>query len=125
MIPKGIILDSTGRKLQVKLGAAGAIPVTVHYYDITNQTKTDNQPLRGACYFATTNGTNAVDICPAPPQGVVRVINYICVHNSDAGSETVTIQIDDSSTPYIQVVMTLSTTESLVWTPESGWNVET
>lgn len=125
MIPNGMVLDKSTRSLQLKLGAAGAIPVTVDYYDVTPQTKTDTQPLKGASYFATTNGTTYVTICPAPAQGTVRVITYICVHDSDAGSETFTLVKDDNGTPQIQVVMTLATTESAVWTPQSGWNVVT
>ena len=125
MIPKGLVLDTNSRKLEALLAAAGTIPVTVNYIDIIPQTKSYFSLYRPATKFTNTNGTTPVTICEAPAQGVVRVINYICVHDSDAGSETVTIQIDDNGTDYIQVVMTLATTESLVWTPESGWNVET
>lgn len=125
MIAKGIRLDSTTKSLQVKLGAAGAIPVTVSYYDIPNVTKDDNQPLRGATSITATNGTTYVTAVSPPAAGTVRMIDYINVHNSDAGSETVTIAIDDNGTPTIQVVITLATTESLVWTPESSWQVVT
>lgn len=126
MIPYGIVLDSTTKSLVVKLGAAGTIPVTVNYYDIPAQEKNDFQPLRGGCSLTTTSGTTYVTACEAPRiAGTVRVINYICVHDSDAGSETVTVAIDDNGTQYIQVVMTLATTESLVWTPESSWQVTT
>lgn len=125
MIAPGIILDSPNRKLQVVLAAAGAIQCTVCYYDLPQQTKTDFSLYRGATQFTTTDGTTETDICPAPPQGVIRIINYICVYNSDAGPETVTILIDDNGTNRIQVQMTLATTESLVWTPESGWKVTT
>jgi len=125
MIPSGMVFDKSTRSLMVKLGAAGTIPVTVDYYDVISQVKTDMQPLKGASYFSTTNGTNYVTACPAPPQGIVRVITYICIHNSDAGSETVTVAKDESGTPQIQVAITLATTESAVWTPDSGWNVVT
>ena len=125
MEPKGIVLDRTTRKLIVFLAAAGAIPVTVNYYDILRQDKMDMSIYRPGCELENTNGTNEVEICPAPDAGVTRVINYICVHDSDAGSETVTIAIDDSGTNHTQVVMTLATTESMVWTPESGWKVVT
>jgi len=125
MIAPGLILDTPTRKLQVVLAAAGAIQCSVGYYDLTQDTKADSSLYRGACQFTTTNGTNEVDICPAPPQGVIRLINYICVYNSDAGAETVTIMVDDNTSNRIQVQMTLATTESMVWTPESGWNVIT
>lgn len=125
MIAQGIRLDSPTKSLQVKLGGAGTIPITVSYYDIPNRTKEDNQPLRGATNLTTTSGTTYVTAVSAPQQGTVRVIDYINIHDSDAGSETVTVAIDDNGTPSIQVVMTLATTESMVWTPESGWNVVT
>ena len=125
MIPKGIALDLNTRKLQVVLAAAGTIPVTVCFIDIPQREKTDTSAYRPATQFATTNGTNAVDICDAPAQGTVRVIHYICVHDSDAGAETVTIKINDNSTDRIQVIMALATTESMIWTPESGWNITT
>lgn len=125
MIPSGIILDETTRKLQVKLDAAGTIPVTVNYYDIPQGTKTDFSLYRGAVQFTTTAGVTDTDICPAPSQGKIRVINYISVYNSDGGSENVSIMIDDNGTNRIQVVVTLATTESLVWTPESGWKIVT
>jgi hypothetical protein len=125
MIPVGIVLDTASRKLEAKLGAAGAIPVTVNFVDIIPQTKSDFSPYRPACKITNTDGTTAVTVCEAPAQGAVRVINYICVYNSDAGSETVTIQIDDGGTESIQVVITLATTESAIWTPNSGWDVVT
>jgi len=75
--------------------------------------------------LSTTAGTTYVEICPAPPAGVTREIHFICIHNSDAGAETVTVSVDDSGTPHIQVVMATATTESLVWTPESGWQLTT
>lgn len=125
MIPKGIVLDSASRKLEAVLAAAGTIPVTVNYIDIIPQSKNDFSLYKPATKFTNTDGTTAVTICEAPSQGVVRVINYINVYNSDAGSETVNIQIDDNGTDYRQVQITLATTEAAVWTPESGWNIET
>lgn len=125
MIPKGIVLDSTTKKLEVTLAAAGALPVTVNYIDITGQTKPDYSAYKPATKLSTTNGTNAVTICESPAQGVVRVINYICIYDADAGAETVNIILDDNGTDYQQAQISLAATESAVWTPESSWQVVT
>lgn len=128
MLPTGIILDSDTKKLQFYL--AGAISstnptVTVNYYDIPQQTKTDNQPLRGATRFTVLDGVTETDVCPAPNQGVVRVINYINIYNADSASVDCFVVIDDNGTNRIQIKVTLATTESALWVPNSGWQVLT
>lgn len=128
MIASGLILDLNTRKLQAFMSGAAATTnptVTVNYYDLPNQSKEDNSLYRGAAQYTVLAGTTETDICPAPAQGVIRLVNYICIYNADSASVTVTVCVDDDGTNRIQVVMTLATTESAVWTPDSGWQVVT
>jgi len=124
-----IPLDTTTRKLQAFLSGAASTTnpkVTVSFYDVPRQAKTDNSEYLRSPQFTTLAGATETDICAAPSvQGTVRNIEYINIYNADTASVTVTVCIDDNGTNHIQVVMTLATTESAVWTPESGWNVVT
>lgn len=125
MIP----LDTTTRKLQAFL--AGAISttnptVTVAFYDVPRQAKEDNSEYLRSPQFTVLAGVTETDICAAPSvQGTVRNIEYINIYNADTASVTVTVCIDDNGTNRIQVVMTLATTESAVWTKNSGWQIVT
>lgn len=124
MIP----LDTTTRKLQAFLAGAPAATnptVTVVFYDVPAQTKMDTSEYRRAPQFTVLAGTAETDICAAPAQGTVRNIEYICVYNADSAGVVVTVCVDDNGTNRIQVVMALATTESAVWTSQSGWNVVT
>ena len=124
MIP----LDTTTRKLQAFLSGAISTTnptVTVSFYDVPQGTKSENSDYRRAPQFTVLNGGTETDVCAAPAQGVVRHIEYINIYNADTASVTVTVCIDDNTTNRIQVVMTLATTESAVWTHESGWNIVT
>lgn len=125
MIP----LDTTTRKLQAFLSGAASTTnpkVTVSFYDVPRQEKTDNAEYLRSPQFTTLAGVTETDICDAPKvQGTVRNIEYINIYNADTASVTVTVCVDDGGTNHIQVQMTLATTESAVWTPESGWNVVT
>lgn len=125
MIP----LDTTTRKLQAFMSGAAVTTnpkVTVSYYDVPRQEKKDTSEYLRTAQFTSLAGTTETDICAAPTvQGTVRNIEYISVYNIDSASVTVTICVDDSGTNWEQVQITLATTESAVWTPESGWNVVT
>lgn len=120
-----IRLISTTMKLQVVLGGAittNQLHCSVGYYDVPNQEKVDTSEYRGSMQQASTNSTTDVDICAAPTTaGTVRKIDYIAIYNRDTVNATVTVKTDDGGTEYIQVTETLATTESLVYTPESGW----
>lgn len=125
MIP----LDATTRKLQAYLSGAPATTnpkVTVVFYDVPRQAKTDNSEHLRSPQFTTLAGTTETDICAAPTaQGTVRNIEYINIYNADTASVTVTVCVDDNGTNQIQVVMTLATTESAVWSKNSGWQIVT
>jgi len=124
-----MLLDRADRKLQAFLAGAAATTnptVTVCYHDIPNQTKEDFSAYRGAPQFTVLAGATETDICDAPQiNGTVREIDYICIYNTDTAGVDVFVVIDDAGTNRIQVKITLATTESAVWTPESGWKVVT
>jgi hypothetical protein len=122
-------LDLTTRKLQAFLAGAAATTnptVTVAYTDYQNRTKDDFSHYRGATQFTVLNGSTETDICDAPDAvGTVREVDYINIYNADTTGVVVTVCIDDGGTNRIQVVIALATTESAVWTHESGWNIVT
>lgn len=123
-----MILNLTTRKLQAFLGGAVSATnptVTVEYYDVPQQVKEDNSEYRRAVQYTVLAGATETDICPAPAQGVVRVIDYINVYNADSAAVVLTVCVDDGGTNRIQVVIGLAATESAVWTKDSGWNVVT
>lgn len=124
MIP----LDTTTRKIQAFLSGAAATTnptVTVAFYDVPRRTKDDNSEYLKAPQFTVLAGASETDICAAPSEGVVRNIEYINIYNADTATVNVTVCIDDNGTNRIQVLITLLTTESAVWTPTSGWQVVT
>lgn len=128
MIPNGIVLDATTRKLQAYLAGAAATTnptVTVQYYDIPNQTKTDNSLVKVAPQYTVLAGTTETDVCSAPAQGVVRVVNFINIYNTDSAGVDCFVVVDDNGTNRILAKITLATTETATWTPTGGWQVIT
>ena len=125
MIP----LDTTTRKLQAFLAGAIATTnptVTVSFYDVPRQAKTDSSEYLRSIQFTVLAGVTETEVCAAPSvQGTVRNIEYINIYNADSASVDVFVVIDDNGTNRVQVKITLATTESAVWTPESGWKVVT
>ena len=126
---RALRLDLTTRKLQAFLGGAAATTnptVSVSYTDYPNRTKDDFSRYLGAMQFTVLSGVTETDVCAAPlAVGMVREIDYISIYNADTAGVVVTICIDDNGTNRIQSVIALATTETLVWTPESGWNIVT
>ena len=99
-----MFLDTTTKKIQVLLGAAGttnACPVTVDYVDFTSTTTTPGIQL------STTNGTAAVDILSAPGSSTQRKVNFISLCNYDTDFVTVTIRLNDNATTYNYVTALL------------------
>lgn len=125
MIP----LDTTTRKLQAYLSGAPSTTnptVTVVFYDVPRQAKTDNAEYLRSSQFTELAGVTETDICAAPVvQGTVRNIQYINIYNADTATVDCFVAVDDGGTNRIQVKVTLATTESAVWTPTGGWQVIT
>lgn len=121
-----IRLDRTTRKLEIILGGAAATTephVTVCFYDVNGQAKTDFSEYMGGTKLSKTTGGTLVSICDAPAQGTVRNITYICVQNLDSGAVTVTVRIDDNGTKYNQYSQSLAQNKSLVYEHGQGWSV--
>lgn len=124
-----MILDLTTRKLQAYLAGAAATTnptVTVIYHDIPNQAKVDMSPARPAAQFTVLAGATETDVCAAPAAGVIRMIDSVTIYNTDTASVDCFVVIDDSATNRIQAKLTIATTETALWTRESGkWNIST
>jgi len=122
-----ITLDTTTKKLEIGLGGAVAATephVTVCYYDVPGQTKSDFSEYRRATKLSKTSGATPVTICEAPSQsGTTRGIVYLCVFNADSGSVTPTIRIDDGGTDYTQYGQALAAGKSLIYEHGAGWSV--
>ena len=119
---------SSAQSLQASLASAittNNVTVTVSYYDVPSQSKPDFSEYRGATENTSVSGTTAVTILDAPAQGTQRDVDLIVVYNADTVATTVTVILDESGTDYPQRKATLNAEDSLVWTPESGWNTVT
>lgn len=125
-----IRLHKTTTKLKAYLAGAAATTnptVTVGFYDVPRQGKTDMSEYQGAHQYTVLAGATETDVCAAPLlDGTVRNIDYINVYNADTASVDVFIVVDDAATNRIQVKITLATTETALWTAASGkWNIST
>lgn len=124
-----IRLQKLTTKLQAFLSGAAATTnptASVGYYAVPRQAKLDMSEYQGDMQYTVLAGATETDICDAPLEnGIVKNIDYINIYNADSATVTVTVCIDDGGTNRIQVVMALLTTESAVWTPNSGWQVVT
>lgn len=123
-----MILNATTLKLQAVLKAAVAATqptATVTFYDVPQRVKTDNSEYQRGIQLTALNSTTEVDILAAPVLGTVRNIEYVNIYNGDSASVTVQVMIDDSGTNRIQTEVTLLTTESLTFTPDNGWSIQT
>jgi hypothetical protein len=125
-----IRLHHTDKILQAFLAGAAATTnptVTVGFYDVPNKEKPDNSEYRGSVQYTVLAGTTETEICAAPAiAGTVRNIDYISIYNTDTAPVTVTVCIDDAGTNRIQAQMTLASTESGIWSSNSGdWQVVT
>lgn len=113
-----IRLDTTTRKLSIKLGGAitsNQLTVTVCYSDKTATT------YNGATQLTITNNTTTVDICDAPASSTIRDIDYISIRNADTVAATVTVIYDDNATLSSEIIVTLQAKDKLTYTHGSGW----
>jgi hypothetical protein len=110
-----LILDTTTKKLQVKLGAAGAIPFTSHWTDITTTTFV---PGEADGY---SDGTNPVQIVAAPAASTERKVQAVTFYNNTGTACTVIVEVSDNGTIYRMLSIALSTGEMLHYTDADGW----
>ena len=121
-----LALSLNTHKLQVVLGGAvttNQLQCTVYFYDIIRGSKENTTEYRRFPKYINTNNTTDVDICDAPPQDIIRHIDYISIYNKDTVNATVTVKIDISATETIQIVQVLATTESLCYEHGAGWYI--
>jgi hypothetical protein len=94
-----------------------ALQVVVSYSDQSSTT------YLGATQLSNSNGITAVTICSAPAASTIRDIDMATVLNTDSVSQTITIQLLDTSTAYKIISTTLLVGEKLTYTHGSGWQV--
>jgi len=77
----------------------------------------------GGTKLTNSNGTTAVTICSAPAASTIRDIDMVTILNTDTVSQVVTVEMLDSSTPYLISTVTLLVGEKLTYTHGSAWQV--
>jgi hypothetical protein len=106
-----IILDTTTRTVEFKLGATVAtnqLPFVVSYVDHIMGTS-----YTPATQHGNSNGTNVVTILSAPASGTQRSMKQLVIRNRDTVAATVTVEFNDNGTirelyaPILQVGDTL------------------
>lgn len=113
-----IILDTTTKSLEVKLAGAittNQLDVTCHAADILDSDQSVSDLVNTD---TVTNNTTAVTAMAAPAAGHTRVIKSMVVYNKDTVDAIVTVQINFNATLYINVKVTLSTGQSLIYSAE-------
>ena len=114
-----IILDSTNKSLQMKLGATVAtnqLPFSVSYVNSTGTTTTPGEQ------DGTSNNATAVTIANAPASSSQTLIKSIVIQNADTASATVTIIYNNNSTLRNVIVATLTVGDQLIYEDGSGWS---
>ena len=125
-----ISLDLTTDTLEGDMDAAGA---DVIYYVVFKDNYGDDRPQRTAKQITPSNGTTAVQICSAPGlapsttgsgiASITREIQLINVYNGNAATRIVLVSINANTTIRTLVQQSLTTLQTLQWTPTSGWSV--
>ncbi len=116
------MLLTTTQKLQVVLAAVPTtqLPVVTAWADMA----ADASTLAPNSATTATNSTTAVDVVAAPAAGL-RQLKYLSVHNVNAASVTVTIRVDDATTPRIVATVALLAGYRLEYLQETGLRVLT
>lgn len=113
-----LILSATTDILQAKLAGAIAtnqVRMVASWRDITTTAFTPGRTV------ILTNGATAVAAVGAPAASAQRVIDFINFYNADTAPVTLTVQLDDSGTPYVLWVGSLGVGESLQYVDGIGW----
>ena len=111
-----IILDSTKKSLQVKLGGSvstNQLPFTASWVDI-NQSSFAITGV-GSSDGTTNNGT-AVTVIASPAAGVTRQVKSLTVQNADTIAETLTLQYNDAGIVRTIVSIILDVGDQLILT---------
>lgn len=110
-----ICLPSTD-KLQIKLGAGHT--TSALQYSVTYAKKSTGAVASGR---GSSDGTNDVDVVPAPTSGDYHLVKQLTVYNADTVAQTVTVKIDVSGTDYVLWKGSVAVGATLFYSPESGF----
>jgi hypothetical protein len=113
-----IILTSITDKVQVSLNEAKAANDMQCLCTWRDRTVVVSNPGRT---IAMTDGTNDVDIVPAPGSETQRVIDSISIYNNDTANKILTIKFNANGTIVILWKGTLGTGEKLEYNDKSGF----
>lgn len=115
-----IILDTITRRLQVLLGAAGALPFVSSWTLITGSTQ---RVTAQATTTGATNGTTPVDLVAVPGIGSIKQIIAVTIRNDSGAAADVTVRYDDNGTARDIVGFALDDGDVLQYTDGEGWRV--
>jgi hypothetical protein len=113
-----MLLDATTRKLQALLSGAAA---TTNPQVIASWVDTTTTAVTPGVTPSNLNGGTAVDIVAAPGGSTYRKITFVSILNIDTASVTVTVRLNDNTTLYKIVTVTLLTNEMLCYSDSAGW----
>jgi hypothetical protein len=113
-----IILDTTTKSLQFKLGGAATtnqLPFSASYIDATSSATTPGEQ------DGVSNNTTAVTVVGSPAASTERLIKSIVIQNADTASATVTVIYNNNSTLRNIIVVALAAGDQLIYEDGSGW----
>ena len=111
-----IVLDTSHTlKIVLEETASTQLDFYVSYIDTANDEVGSNE--------GTTNDTTDVTLVNSPSSGK-RLIRFINIYNADDTSHNVVIKIDDGTNQRVLKRVTLTSKDSLVYTPSKGWVIE-
>jgi hypothetical protein len=109
-----MILDSSTRSLQIKLGEA---MVTTHCDIVVCWAATSAAVFAPAADQTASNGTTAVTVVAGPTDGTVRQVSEVRLFNNDTVTHLVTLQLLDGAQVRIIRKLSVLTGEHFVYTP--------
>jgi hypothetical protein len=115
-------LDTTTESIEVKLGAAHTTRALQFFvsYGIIDVSLNTTTPTKN---FGSTNGTTAVTMVPAPSSGKVNQLKFCSIYNCDSVDQTVTVQINSSSSLRIVYSIIVKVGEQIQFTLGEGWKI--
>jgi hypothetical protein len=114
-----MILDTTSKTVEVVLGGAittNQLEITADWVDTAN-----GSTFAPGGTSLVTNGGTAVTAVAAPGAGLQRQVKSLTIYNADTVNAAVTVRMYDGTNRRRHVSVTLLTGQSLVFTPEGGW----
>lgn len=115
-------ISGANEKIQVVLGGAITtlqLQCTASYHEVTSLGMTLPQLSNNV----STNSTSDVDLIPVAGASKTIQVTYISVYNSDSVAATVTIKKDISGTEYIIRKALLQVGDTLEYSREFGWKI--